>query len=149
MPGFVNGFHHLCHLARLGDRNVMPVKSYRMWAVSHARGARCMTILCCGPGHTSWVLSVDFHPTGNSFATGSSDSKVKLWDFHARSCVQTLSDHSDQASSSPNLRSLLAIDKQPPLTCNASDRMSEWVALSGFSKHRINIVSAASNHQSY
>ena len=90
-----------------------------------------MTLLCSRPGHTSWVLSVDFHPTGNSFATGSSDSKVKLWDFHARSCVQTLSDHTDQASSSPNPSSLLAIDKQHSLTCNVLDRMSECVAIEG------------------
>lgn len=47
-------------------------------------------------GHTSWVLSVDFHSNGNSFVTGSSDSTVKLWDFQSRSCVQTLTDNSDQ-----------------------------------------------------
>lgn len=47
-------------------------------------------------GHESWVLSVACHPSGNSFATGSSDSKVKLWDMSSRSCAQTLSEHSDQ-----------------------------------------------------
>lgn len=47
-------------------------------------------------GHESWVLSVACHPSGNSFAIGSSDSKVKLWDMSSRSCAQTLSEHSDQ-----------------------------------------------------
>jgi WD40 repeat protein len=47
-------------------------------------------------GHESWVLSVACHPSGKSFATGSSDSKVKLWDMSSRSCAQTLSEHSDQ-----------------------------------------------------
>ena len=47
-------------------------------------------------GHESWVLSVACHPGGSSFATGSSDAKVKLWDLQTRTCAQTLSDHTDQ-----------------------------------------------------
>ncbi len=47
-------------------------------------------------GHESWVLSVACHPSGSSFATGSSDAKVKLWDLQTRTCAQTLSDHTDQ-----------------------------------------------------
>lgn len=47
-------------------------------------------------GHASWVLSISCHPDGNAFATGSSDSKVKLWDLQSRACVQTLADHTDQ-----------------------------------------------------
>lgn len=50
----------------------------------------------CVAGHESWVLSVACHPSGSCFATGSSDSKVKLWDMSSRSCAQTLSEHSDQ-----------------------------------------------------
>ena len=50
----------------------------------------------CIAGHESWVLSVACHPSGSCFATGSSDSKVKLWDMSSRSCAQTLSEHSDQ-----------------------------------------------------
>jgi len=47
-------------------------------------------------GHESWVLSVACHPSGSSFATGSSDAKVKLWDLQTRTCSQTLADHTDQ-----------------------------------------------------
>jgi WD40 repeat protein len=39
-------------------------------------------------GHESWVLSVSAHPGGHAFATGSSDSKVKLWDLQTRTCAQ-------------------------------------------------------------
>ena len=47
-------------------------------------------------GHESWVLSVAMHPSGTTFATGSSDSKVKLWDLQTRACLQTVADHTDQ-----------------------------------------------------
>ena len=49
-------------------------------------------------GHESWVLSVACHPSGTAFATGSSDSKIKLWDLQTRTCSQTVSEHTDQAS---------------------------------------------------
>lgn len=42
----------------------------------------------CRAGHESWVLSVSAHPGGACFATGSSDSKVKLWDLQTRTCAQ-------------------------------------------------------------
>ena len=48
------------------------------------------------PGHESWVLSVTAHPNGTAFASGGSDSKVKLWDLGARACVQTSTDHNNQ-----------------------------------------------------
>ena len=52
-------------------------------------------------GHESWVLSVACHPDGTAFATGSSDSKVKLWDLQTRACVQTIADHTDQVRGLP------------------------------------------------
>lgn len=42
------------------------------------------------------MLSVACHPQGASFATASSDARVRLWDLQTRTCVQTLSDHTDQ-----------------------------------------------------
>lgn len=42
------------------------------------------------------MLSVSCHPDGTAFATGSSDSKVKLWDLTTRTCAQTVADHTDQ-----------------------------------------------------
>jgi WD repeat-containing protein 61 len=47
-------------------------------------------------GHGSWVLSVAANPNGKSFATGSSDAKVKVWDLGQRQCVQTFQQHEDQ-----------------------------------------------------
>ncbi len=43
------------------------------------------------------MLSLAVHPGGGAFASGGSDARVKLWDLHTRTCVQTLSaDHTDQ-----------------------------------------------------
>lgn len=47
-------------------------------------------------GHESWVLSVAVHPGGNAFVTGSSDSKVRLFDLQSRTCAQNVAEHSDQ-----------------------------------------------------
>ena len=68
----------------------------------------CMTGVwwCDCTGHESWVLSVACHPSGSSFATGSSDAKVKLWDLQTRTCAQTLSDHTDQVPILPSCPAL-------------------------------------------
>ncbi len=47
------------------------------------------------------MLSVAVHPNGSTFASGGSDSRVKLWDIATRTCVQTMtSDHTDQVGAS-------------------------------------------------
>ena len=35
-------------------------------------------------------------PNGVQFASGSSDKKVKIWDFSNRVCVHTFESHTDQ-----------------------------------------------------
>jgi hypothetical protein len=49
------------------------------------------------------VLSVAVHPSGNAFVTGSSDSKVRLFDLQQRQCTQTVAEHSDQVPDAPEL----------------------------------------------
>ena len=34
-----------------------------------------------GTGHSDWISSVDFHPTGQMLATGAGDATVKIWDI--------------------------------------------------------------------
>lgn len=46
-----------------------------------------------GEGHEDWIAGVDFHPDGNSLATGSGDGTIKLWNFQEQKCVQTFHDH--------------------------------------------------------
>lgn len=48
-------------------------------------------------GHASWVLCVSFSEDGKHFASSSSDTTVKIWDFAERKCMHTFSEHSDQA----------------------------------------------------
>ena len=47
-------------------------------------------------GHQSWVLCLAMSPTGHHFASGSSDKKVKIWDFTNRACMHTFEAHDDQ-----------------------------------------------------
>ena len=48
-------------------------------------------------GHSSYVLSVAFHPTAPLLATGSYDETVRLWllspDYSSATCVATLEGH--------------------------------------------------------
>ena len=57
--------------------------------------ATCVATL----GHSDWVLSVAFDPTGRFVATGSQDNTAKVWrmspDGAAATCVATLAGHSD------------------------------------------------------
>ena len=49
--------------------------------------------LVIGDGHTSWVNSVAFHPDGNTIASGSTDSTIKLWDANTGVHLNTLEGH--------------------------------------------------------
>ena len=46
-------------------------------------------------GHTSYVFSVAFNPSGNILASGGFDEHVKLWDIRSGTCISTLPAHSD------------------------------------------------------
>lgn len=41
-------------------------------------------------GHTEWVMSVAFSPTGQILASGSADKQVKLWDVQTGTLLRTL-----------------------------------------------------------
>ncbi|MEJ7766842.1 MAG: hypothetical protein WKF89_03460 [Chitinophagaceae bacterium] len=50
-------------------------------------------------GHSDSVTSVAFHPDGNSFISGSSDSTIKAWNLLTGECTGTFQGHSDWVSS--------------------------------------------------
>jgi len=41
-------------------------------------------------GHSGWIWSIAFSPDGQTIASGSFDSSVKLWDATTRQCLNTL-----------------------------------------------------------
>ena len=43
-------------------------------------------------GHTDWVLSMSFSPDGTTFASGSSDGTIKLWDVVTKEDIFTFED---------------------------------------------------------
>jgi katanin p80 WD40 repeat-containing subunit B1 len=49
-------------------------------------------------GHKSNIRSVEFHPFGDFFASGSLDLTVKIWDIRRKGCIQTYHGHHDAIS---------------------------------------------------
>jgi len=41
-------------------------------------------------GHSGWIWSIAFSPDGQTIASGSFDSSVKLWDATTGQCLNTL-----------------------------------------------------------
>ncbi|KAJ3103762.1 Katanin p80 WD40 repeat-containing subunit B1 [Phlyctochytrium planicorne] len=61
----------------------------------------------CGGGFIKWFdkvmgfgtfKSVEFHPFGEFFASGSADAVVKIWDVRKKGCIQTYSGHEDSVT---------------------------------------------------
>jgi katanin p80 WD40 repeat-containing subunit B1 len=44
-------------------------------------------------GHKANCVSVDFHPFGDFFASGSLDTDLKVWDARKKDCIQTYKGH--------------------------------------------------------
>uniref|UniRef100_A0A453DG44 Katanin p80 subunit C-terminal domain-containing protein n=1 Tax=Aegilops tauschii subsp. strangulata TaxID=200361 RepID=A0A453DG44_AEGTS len=44
-------------------------------------------------GHRSNCMSVDFHPFGEFFASGSLDTNLKIWDIRRKGCIHTYKGH--------------------------------------------------------
>lgn len=44
-------------------------------------------------GHRSNCMSVDFHPFGEFFASGSLDTNLKIWDIRKKGCIHTYKGH--------------------------------------------------------
>jgi katanin p80 WD40 repeat-containing subunit B1 len=44
-------------------------------------------------GHRAAVSSIEFHPFGEFFASGSVDNCLKIWDIRRKGCIQTYTGH--------------------------------------------------------
>lgn len=44
-------------------------------------------------GHRSNCMSVDFHPFGEFFTSGSLDTNLKIWDIRRKGCIHTYKGH--------------------------------------------------------
>ena len=60
----------------------------KLWDLEQAKVIR--TLL----GHRAPCISVEFHPYGDFFASGSLDTNLKIWDIRRKSCIQTYKGHS-------------------------------------------------------
>ena len=59
----------------------------KVWDLDAARVTRTFT------GHRSNCVSVDFHPFGDFFASGSLDTNLKVWDTRRKGCIHTYKGH--------------------------------------------------------
>ena len=44
-------------------------------------------------GHRSNCTAVEFHPFGEFFASGSSDTNLRIWDIRKKGCIHTYKGH--------------------------------------------------------
>ena len=44
-------------------------------------------------GHRSNCTSLEFHPFGEFFASGSADTDLKIWDIRKKGCIHTYKGH--------------------------------------------------------
>lgn len=44
-------------------------------------------------GHRSNCISLNFHPFGEFFASGSRDTNLKIWDIRKKGCIHTYKGH--------------------------------------------------------
>jgi WD40 repeat protein len=89
-------------------------------------------------GHTEFINSIDFDPTGRFLATGSYDKTARVWqvrtDGTPATCLATLTDHSSVVTSvafSPTGRFLAtgSWDKTVKLWCKAPDDDRNWTRI--------------------
>ena len=71
-------------------------------------------------GHSDWVYSVVFSPDGQTLASGSYDTTIKLWDVKTGNLLQTLSGHSN---------SVLSVAYSPDGQTLASGSMDKTIKL--------------------
>ena len=64
----------------------------KLWDLEQAKVIR--TLL----GHRAPCISVEFHPYGDFFASGSLDTNLKIWDIRRKSCIQTYKGHTQGVS---------------------------------------------------
>jgi len=64
-------------------------QTIRLW---DAVSGTCLKTL---QGHTSWIRSVAFSPSGSQLASGSHDRTVRIWDISTSQCTRTLVGHSN------------------------------------------------------
>jgi len=64
-----------------------------LWRVSDGRLLRTLE------GHTDWVNSVTFSPDGQTLASGSRDSPIRLWRASDGALLRTLKGHTSDVNS--------------------------------------------------
>src|SRR3989338_6884104 len=83
--------------------------------------------------HTADVNTVEFHPSGFSFATGSDDCSCKLFDIRMNGELMSYSDPKEEEG----ITSLSFSKSGTILFVGSGTNLSEWHTLSGVKKRKI------------
>ncbi|PRQ36582.1 putative transcription factor WD40-like family [Rosa chinensis] len=76
-----------CEVVDASDYLGYPKARSELWDLEEAKIVYTLT------GHRSNYISVDFHPFGELFASGSLDTNLKIWDIRKKGCIHTYKGH--------------------------------------------------------
>ena len=77
--------HETRNTKALEDPNSKPGTGVQNFALAE--------LLMSGQGHSDWISSVDFHPSGRILATGSGDATVRIWDLGEKQQAHAFREH--------------------------------------------------------
>jgi polycomb protein EED len=82
-------------------------ESIRLWNISKAV---CIAIFAGNKGHRDNVLSIDFHPLGNCFASAGMDTSIKIWNLEDPQICEAISN-----SYTKNIKEIQTLSMQIPI----------------------------------
>ncbi|KAF9967802.1 hypothetical protein BGZ70_008112 [Mortierella alpina] len=88
--------------------------SVRLWNVE-LRSCRDLE------GHTSWITSIVYSPTGGEIASASDDNTIRLWDTSSGLCRLTLSGHEDMV-----YQTLYSPNGEEIASCSSDGKIRLW-----------------------
>ncbi|MDR2784681.1 MAG: hypothetical protein LBB83_02080 [Treponema sp.] len=82
-------------------------------------------------GHRESIRSLAFSPSGNTFASGSGDKTIKIWDAETGQEIQTLTGHTGTGSIGAVLSVAYSPNGQQILSCSNDETIKLWDTVNG------------------